>query len=234
MQAVILAGGLGTRLRPLTHKVPKPMVPILGRPFLWYQLSSLKKQGFKNIVFLIGYLGEQIRDYFQDGSCLDLNIQYSREDKPLGTGGALKHASNLLDKEFFLLYGDSFLPADYQKIKQVFKSTPHLGLAVVYNNEKNTSVQNNIALDKNNIIIEYNKESCDAHLKYVEAGVLAFQKNVLSLIPTNQQTSLEKEVFPRLISKRQFNAFITSEKFYDIGTPERLKNFTKYLKNTLR
>src|SRR5579859_7545835 len=109
MQAVILAGGLGTRLWPLTKVVPKPMVQVAGVPYLEHQLHLLKKQHISDIVILNGYLGDQIEEYFGDGVWQDVSIRYSRELQPLGTGGALREASPLLAATFVLIYGDSYL-----------------------------------------------------------------------------------------------------------------------------
>src|SRR6266568_5129480 len=100
MQAVVLAGGLGTRLRPLTKEVPKPMAPVNGLPYLEYQLRLLAAQGFLSTLILTGYLSEQIENYFQGGSSLGLTLRYSREPAPLGTGGALRHAGALLEDRF--------------------------------------------------------------------------------------------------------------------------------------
>ena len=105
MQVAILAGGLATRLRPLTQDQPKSMVRVLGRPFLEYQLEFLRRNGITAVVLCIGYLGEQIEGYFGDGGGFGVDIRYSREDKPLGTAGALKNARGLLADEFFTLYG---------------------------------------------------------------------------------------------------------------------------------
>src|SRR5262245_38458562 len=107
MQAVILAGGLGTRLWPLTKEIPKPMVPIAGTPYLEHQLRLLAKQQITDVVLLTGYLGSQIEGHFGNGASLELNIRYSRESRPLGTGGALREARHLLADSFVLIYGDS-------------------------------------------------------------------------------------------------------------------------------
>src|SRR5258706_11920173 len=113
MQAVILAGGLGTRLWPLTKTVPKPMVPVAGVPYLEHQLQLLKKQSILDIILLTGYLGDQVEEYFSDGRSLGLAIRYSREDQPCGTAGDLRDARTLLADSCLLIYGDSYLPIHY-------------------------------------------------------------------------------------------------------------------------
>jgi len=116
MQAVILAGGFGTRLRLLTNTIPKPIADIEGWPFLEYQLEMLKKNGFRDFTLCAGYSGEMIEEYFGDGSGLGINIIYSKDNTLLETGGALKNAVRLLEDEFVLVYGDSFLYMDYRTL----------------------------------------------------------------------------------------------------------------------
>ena len=119
MQVVILAGGLGTRLGPLTRPHPKPMVPVKGVPYLEHQLRLLARQGLTDIVLLTGYLGEQIEEYFGDGDRMGLRLRYSRELEPLGTGGALRQARPLLEEAFLVIYGDSYLRIDYAAVGRV-------------------------------------------------------------------------------------------------------------------
>ncbi|HLJ45213.1 MAG TPA: nucleotidyltransferase family protein [Bryobacteraceae bacterium] len=219
MQAVILAGGLGTRLRPVTEAIPKPMVPVAGAPYLEHQLRLLARQEIRDVVLLTGYLGEQIEEYFGDGSALGLRIAYSREPAPLGTGGALREARSLLEDGFLVIYGDSYLPIKYRLVMESLTSE---GVVVVYDNRLgDTSVKNNIDLDDSGYVTRYEKDSPD-RLSYVEAGVLAFRRSVVELIPTAGAVSLEKEVFPKLIATHELAGFVTTERFYDIGTPDRL------------
>ena len=231
MQAVVLAGGLGTRLWPLTKEIPKPMAPVNGVPYLEYQLRLLAAQGFGSALILTGYLGEQIESYFQDGSALGLALRYSREPAPQGTGGALRHAGALLEDRFVLIYGDSFLPIDYRPLFGLLAEAGTSGVVVVYDNRVDTSVRNNIALDDKNRVIAYSKDSDEwTRLSYVEAGVLAFRRCILELIPPGV-VSLEKEIFPVLIKSRALAGYPTRQRFYDIGTPERLARFETYLKH---
>lgn len=224
MQAVILAGGLGTRLRPLTKTVPKPMVPLGGTPYLEHQLRLLGQQSITDVVLLIGYLGEQIQNHFGDGSEFGLTIRYSREDSPLGTGGALRQAMPLLADTFLVIYGDSYLPIQYGEVLRTLESSSALGVVTVYDNQnEDTGVTNNIALDSNNTIVKYEKDNPhDPDLRYVEAGVLALKQSVVSDIP-HGKVSLEEEVFPRLIAERRLRGYVTQQRFYDIGTPQRLE-----------
>jgi NDP-sugar pyrophosphorylase family protein len=229
MQAVILAGGLGTRLWPLTKIVPKPMVPVAGVPYLEHQLRILKEQGIHDIVLLTGYLGEQIEDYFRDGERLALSIRYSREQNPLGTGGALRHARHLLAQDFLIIYGDSYLPIDYAQVLTKLRNTGAEGLLVAYDNRlEDTSVKNNVELDDSGYVTRYQKDSTDK-LGYVEAGVLAFRRSVVDRMPGEGAVSLEREIFPQLIAQRRLIAYVTTQRFYDIGTPQRLKAIEEVL-----
>jgi NDP-sugar pyrophosphorylase family protein len=232
MQIVIMAGGLGTRLRPLTYDIPKPMIPIHGKPYLWYQLDYLKKYHLNNILILAGYLGQQIENYFGNGSELDIKIQYSFESEPIGTGGGLKFAEPLLDDEFMVIYGDSFLPIDLSDLIKTYRIMKSTGLLVVYDNRfGDSNVKNNISLDDNNHILKYQKNTEDDSLNYVESGISVFNKSICELIPANKKTSLEEEIFPKLIDNKKLKAYITTQRFYDIGTPDRLKTIETFFQN---
>ena len=221
---MILAGGLGTRLGELTKAVPKPMVPVAGKPYLEHQIAELRRQGIADVLLLVGYLGDRIERHFGDGSGFGLRVRYQREETPLGTGGGLREAADRLDESFLLVYGDSFLPIDYRAVHAALAGDPRaVGVAVAYDNAEPTSVPNNIALDPDGYIALYAKDAVPTRsLRYVEAGVLAFRKSVVELMAPGGPVSLEKEVFPILVARRQLRGFVTRERFYDIGTPDRL------------
>lgn len=231
MQAAILAGGLGTRLRPLTYRVPKPMIPVGNKPFLYYQLKLLKRYGILDVLLLVGYLGQQIEDYFDNGRKLGMRIRYSFEPKPLGTGGSLKLAEKLLKNEFFVVYADSYLPINYKKLGRYFKRSGKWGLLVAYDNRVSTGVSNNLALDKNFNVIRYRKGAgSEPALRYAEAGVSIFKKQILKHIKPGKTISLEKDVFPKLIKAHQLIAYVSRQRFYDLGTPGRLKEIEEVLR----
>jgi mannose-1-phosphate guanylyltransferase len=231
MQAVILAGGLGTRLWPLTKQMPKPMVPVAGAPYLEHQLRLLAKQSITDVVLLTGYLGSQIEEHFGNGAPLQLHIRYSREPHPLGTGGALREARHLLAELFLLIYGDSYLPINYVEVAEHLAISEAMGVMVVYRDPTGeTNVRSNVALDELGLVSRYDKAGVgDPQLRYVEAGVLAFRRALLNLIPPHDPVSLEQQVFPLLIERRQLLGMPTSQRFYDIGTPERLKAIEAFL-----
>lgn len=231
MQVVILAGGLGKRLRPLTEDIPKSMVPVLNRPYLEYQIKWLNIQGITDILILIGYLGEKIKAYFQDGASRGVKITYSQEPKLLGTGGGLKLAEAKLEKYFALIYGDSFLPLDFVGLEDFFLSVKKTGVIVVYDNGGyDTQVLNNIQLAQDSSILRYRKNSCSQDFNFVEAGVMVFSKDITGYIPENTVASLEEDTFPLLIKKKALSGYVSKEPFYDIGTPERLRRFEEMLR----
>jgi len=221
VRAVILAGGKGSRLKPITDKTPKPMVSVKGKPFLEYLVDYLGHSGIKNIILLVGYLGAQIRGYFGDGSKWGAHIEYVHEKKPLGTAGALKNAEDKLPREFLLLNGDTYLPIDYGKVVEFFHKHDRLGVIIAYDNP-NRIVPNNIAVGESNLVLAYSKKNSEG-MNCVDAGGLVLKKEAINFIASGRICSLEQEILPRLIEMRELAAFHTDKKFYDVGTPRGLK-----------
>lgn len=220
-QVVILAGGLGTRLRPVTYKIPKVLVEVKGKPFLHYQFEYFKQYGFKRFLILVSYLGKQIEQRFGDGRQLGIDIKYSYETEPMGTGGALKLAEANLDPFFVLANGDTFIPfLDYTELINCFDAVID-GLIVVYDNREGI-VPNNILVDEDGFIIDYAKQRSQ-NMNGVDAGVSIWAKKMLQLIPPYAKISLENDIFPVLIRQKRLKAFLISQKFYDMGTFEGLK-----------
>ncbi len=221
MQTVILAGGKGTRLKPLTYQIPKSLVPIHGKPFLHYQLESVKSFNLNNVLLLVSYLGDQIEDYFGDGSRFGLKIEYSYEEIPLGTGGALKNAGDKLSDEFLLLNGDTYLPIDYDAFIKYFKEFDKIGTITAYDNSEEI-VPNNIAVGTSNEVISYNKKASE-EMTHVDSGAIILKKDILGLIPESHTCSLEEEVFCKLIKRKELIAFVTNQRFYDMGNFKELE-----------
>jgi NDP-sugar pyrophosphorylase family protein len=209
------------------------MVPVAGKPYLEYQLQLLRQHSITDVVLLVGYLGNQIEEYFGDGSRFGLVARYSYENTPLGTGGALREARQLLDERFLLIYGDSFLPIDYRAPMDFLAASRTAGVIVLYDNQlEDTTVVSNIAIDSTGYVTRYEKDRpSDPELRYVDAGVLALDRSILELLPLQGVVSLEKEVFPKLIAQRQLAGHIVGQRFYDIGDPERLRLFEDYLRH---
>lgn len=228
-QAVILAGGLGTRMRPITETIPKPMIPVLGKPFLEQQFAMLRANGFRRALLLVAYLGEKIEQYFGDGRVRGWSLSYSYEPSPLGTGGALKNAEAKLEDEFVVLNGDTFLPIDYVALWRAFRESDSGAFIVAYRKSGSAAanllankVPNNLAVAPDGRVTAYRKRDPQG-LTHVDAGVLILQKEILKKIPPGPACSLEEEIFPRLIEEGRMKAWITSQPFYDMGSPEGLQ-----------
>lgn len=226
LQAVILAGGLAIRLGDLTRNQPKSMVRIHDKPFLQYQLELLNKSGINRIVLCLGYLGEQIVNYFGDGGWLGLEILYSYENKQLGTAGAIKNAENLLDDQFFTIYGDSYVFIDFGDVWKFFQSKDKLALMTVYKNEDRYDTSNTII--QGELVAFYSKKQKTEDMRHIEYGVNLFRKEVLTQIPEDSYYGLES-LFPQLIASRQLLAYEIKERFYEIGSIHGLDEFRGYI-----
>lgn len=227
MQVAILAGGLASRLGSLTLGQPKSMVKILGKPFLEYQLEILRRGGIKDIVLSVGYLGEQIENYFGDGSGLGVNIRYSYESKKLlGTAGALKRAERLLEDPFFTMYGDSYLFLDFNAVMSWFELQDKLALMTVYKNYDCYDKSNTVVEGK--LVKKFSKREKPDDMVYIEYGANIFRKKVLEMIPQDATYSLDN-LFPRLVEKQELLAYEVNERFYEIGSLQGLREFEKYM-----
>jgi len=228
MQTVILAGGLATRLRPVTEKIPKLMIKICGKPFLEYQIELLKDNGIFDVVLCLGYLGFQIKEYFGDGKRFGVEIKYSEDgEKLLGTAGALKKAERYLKDQFFLLYGDSYLPFDYQEIERYFDPQDFGAMMVVYKNENR--------FDRSNVVVEngeikvYDKKNQTKDMVYIDSGLSILRKEVLKMIPENSFFDLEK-LYQKLIEEKKLAAYETKQRFFEIGSFAGLEEFENLIK----
>lgn len=233
-QAVILVGGRGERLRPLTDNIPKPMVEVGSKPFLEYLILLLKGNGIKSMLFLAGYLGNKIEDYFCDGRKWGVKIDYSFEEKPIGTGGAVRLAKGKLEKYFFLLFGDSYLPIDYRGMTDEYMRSKRKAMLAIYDNSNDTDVPFNVMIDKSKeIVTVYNKRKDNPpSFKYCDAGVIAVDRQVVDLIEEKELVSFEEAIYPRIIAEEELGYYMAECRFYDIGTIQRLKIFEQYvLKN---
>jgi len=229
MQTVILCGGKATRLYPLTKKIPKSMIQIAGKPFLGYQLGLLKKNSLSDIVLCIGYKAEQIKKHFGNGRKFGVRIKYSSDKKRLlGTGGALKEAENLLKDSFLIMYGDSYLPFNFQKAIKFFKKFDKLGLMTVFKN-LNKYEPSNVEV-KGNSVKAYSKKRKTKKMKYIDYGASIFKKEALKFIPKNKVYDLS-QLHQLLIKKRELLAYPAEKRFYQIGSFEGLEEFKKYIKN---
>ncbi|WP_169265181.1 MULTISPECIES: sugar phosphate nucleotidyltransferase [Brasilonema] len=224
-QAVILAGGRGTRLAPLTDTLPKVMAPVHGHPFLEYQIMYLLRQGITSILLLVGYRWKQIWDYFGDGSKWGVDIKYSQELTPYGTAGCLSHAYPQLRDSFVVIYGDSFLPCDYALMFKCATEHAPTAFMTVYPNRGELPVPNNVQVDSEGYVQQYLKDKPELKFDYVDAGVLLLHRHHVAAFPQHLPSSLEEDIFPRLVASGMIRAFVSEQRFYDIGTPDRLDVF---------
>jgi len=226
IQAVILAGGLGTRMRPRTQTVPKPLLPVLGRPFLEYQVELLRQQGVGRILLLVGHLGEMIQAHFGDGAARGVHIAYSFEPPGLlGTGGALKNAASVLEDDFLLLNGDTLLEIDYAALVRQFRASGKWALVTAARHAG--AGPGNLRIDARGAVLDYSKrQPRGAH---VDAGVAAFSRRILELIPPGRPCSLEEEIYPQLIARGELTALPVDTAFFDMGTPAGLAALEAHL-----
>jgi histidinol-phosphate phosphatase family protein len=220
-QAVVLAGGQGTRLRPLSDIRPKAMIEIHGRPFLEEIVEMLKKQGFEELVILLGYLPNVVQDYFQDGSRWGLKISYSVTPVENNTGRRLKLAAPLLHDCFLLLYCDNYWPMRMDAMWKRFLETGAPAMLTVYTN-KDGWTKNSIRVDAEGFITAFDKRGSTPDVQGVEISYAIFRKSILDLLPENENVPLEETVYPVLAARRELAAFVTDHRYYSVGSVDRL------------
>ncbi len=222
MQAVILCGGFGTRLRPLTNKVPKPMIKIGDKPVLEHQVLLCKKYGVDDIYLAAFYMPEVIDNYFGDGSRWGVNITLSVEKKPLGGAGAIKLLENKLTKPFFVLNGDAMINIDLTKMMNFHKrQKTSVTLFAHYSNRSGEYLE----VNKNNVVTIFKTRNDNQKNDNLlsKSGITIFNPELIADIPYNKSYSIEKEWIPNLIKQNiKMSAYISDEYCHDMGTPERL------------
>jgi NDP-sugar pyrophosphorylase family protein len=223
----ILAGGLATRLRPITEKIPKSLVPVAGEPFLAHQLELLRSRGIRRAVLCIGYLGEMIQRDFGDGKNFGVQLDYSFDGpKLLGTGGAIKRALPKLGEEFFVLYGDSYLPLDFAPVAESFHSSGKSGLMTVYRNEGKYDTSN-VVFDDGEIKI-YDKKQKLPEMRHIDYGLSLFKAGVFEKFPAGEKFDLA-DVMQKLVREKQLAGYEVTERFYEMGSPAGLAELKKLL-----
>ncbi len=221
LPCVILAGGLGTRLAPVTAAIPKPMVAIAGQPFLTYLLEQVRAAGCTDVVLCIGYRGQVIVDHFGDGSAYGLRLRYSQEEQLRGTAGALAQACPLLPPgPFFVLNGDSYCPVDFVAL-QAHHGAHHAQATIVASHVPDASSYGRLVIGADDAIVAFEEKGQAAGPSAVNAGVYLLEATMLALIPPDQPYSLERDLFPRLTGCGLY-AFRQAAGFLDIGTPATL------------
>lgn len=212
----ILAGGLATRLRPLTETIPKSLIEVAGRPFLATQLEQLAAQGLRRVVLCVGYLGEMIVEEFGDGSAFGVELQYSFDGPVLlGTGGALRRALPMLGETFYTLYGDSYLPVDFRQVGQAFLDQGKAGIMTVFRNAGLYDTSNVEFADGR--ILNYSKTALTPEMHYIDYGLSLFQASAFSGYSQDEKIDLA-DIMGRLLSEGQLAGYEVFERFYEIGS----------------
>jgi NDP-sugar pyrophosphorylase family protein len=219
MQAAIVAGGLGTRLGPLTARVPKSMVEVHGRPFLGWQLDLLRHHGVTDVLLCVGHQADIIRDYAGDGSAFGVRIRYSDEaDRRLGTAGALRWAEPLMADAFFVIFGDSYLLLDYRAVMEHFLARDRRALMAVYRNEGRWGASD-VRID-GGLVTAYASPP-DPGMVHINMGLSVLRREALGALVRGRPASLQ-DLFAPLIAQRQLLAYETDQRFYEIGSPAGL------------
>jgi len=225
----ILAGGLATRLRPVTEKTPKLLVEVAGEPFFSHQIRLLKNAGLTHLVLCVGYLGERIVEQYGDGSAWGIKIEYSFDGpKLLGTGGALINALPLLGETFYVLYGDSYLPIDYRAVGQAFLGSERLGLMTVFENRGHFDTSN-VWFEDGKIRV-YDKKNRASQMHHIDYGLGVLRAEALKPSPHNEVVDLA-DVYGRLVSTGQLAGYEVQKRFYEIGSPAGRQELDELLRS---
>ena len=230
----LLAGGLATRLRPITETIPKALVDIDGRPFIDHQLDLLRRNGIRRVVMCLGYLGQMVEQHCGDGSSHGMELAYSYDgEKLMGTGGAIRRAADkgLLDNSpddvLWVMYGDSYMDIDYPAVLTAFGRAPGaLGLMTVLRNENQWDTSNVVFRDGK--LLRYEKKNRTPEMNYIDYGVGLLRRGAVDRIPTDRPFDLA-ELYTALVNDGQMIGYEVYNRFYEIGTPPALEEARRYL-----
>ncbi len=222
--AALLAGGLATRLRPVTETLPKALVELAGKPFVDHQLALLRRNGIRRVVMCLGHLGERVRDHCGDGSRYGLDLRYSFDGRTLmGTGGALARAAGMLGDVFWVMYGDSYMDIDYRAVLAHFaRADPRetLGLMTVLRNDNRWDRSNVVFRDGR--LIRYDKKHQTPDMDYIDYGVALLWRPALARIPGDRPSDLAG-LYSALVEEGRMVGYEVTNRFYEIGTPAALE-----------
>ncbi len=220
LPVALLAGGLATRLRPITESIPKALVEVAGRPFVEHQVEWLQSQGVSRVVFLVGYKGEMIREALGDGHASGMRFDYVFDGPQLlGTGGALRRALGALGPAFVVMYGDSYLQCDLRDIEGTFDASGRLALMTVLRNDNQW--------DRSNVLFEqgqlraYDKHRPTPDMRHIDYGLGVLRDAALTRYPADARLDLA-EVYRDLLADGELIGYEVTERFYEIGSPEGL------------
>jgi NDP-sugar pyrophosphorylase family protein len=227
----LLAGGLATRLRPITMTIPKSMLTVADEPFIAHQLRLLSREKVNDVVICCGYLGEQIEEFVGNGSRFGCNVRYSYDGDVLkGTGGALRQATALLGKEFFVMYGDSYLPTRFRSVYDAYVKSGMLGLMTVFRNE-NRWDKSNVEF-RDGIIVRYDKRTSTPDMHHIDYGLGLIREEGFETWRNVDVFDLAS-VYMRLVEQGSLAGYEMSERFYEIGSREGIEETDALLRTQL-
>jgi len=226
----VLAGGLATRMRPLTEHVPKSMLLVADEPFIAHQLRLLRREGICRVVLCVGFLWEQIRDFVGDGSRFGLSVTYAVDgSKLLGTGGALRAALSQLGPEFLVMYGDSWLDTSFEPIVEAFRKSGHPALMTVFRNDGQWD-RSNVWFEDDRIRL-YDKRETDPRIRHIDWGLGVLSAEVIANRPADQPFNLA-EVYGELSRTGRLAGYEVAQRFYEIGSVGGLQETDALLRGT--
>jgi NDP-sugar pyrophosphorylase family protein len=230
LPVAILAGGLATRLKPITEKAPKLLVEVAGEPFFSHQLRLLRKSGLTHIVLCVGYLGDKIVERFGDGAEWGVRIDYSFDGpRLLGTGGALIRALPKLGDAFYVLYGDSYLPIDYLTVGRSFIESGKLGLMTVFENRGQYDTSN--VWFEDGSIRAYDKKNRLPAMRHIDYGLGMFRSSAFEGFPREEVVDLA-DIQKALLTRGELAGFEVAQRFFEIGSREGLEELDRLLRKT--
>ncbi|MCY3020647.1 MAG: nucleotidyltransferase family protein, partial [Planctomycetota bacterium] len=223
----ILAGGRAKRLRPMTHRMPKALVEVIGEPFIAHQLRLLRERGVERAVICTGHLGGMIQEFVGNGARFGLAVEFSRDGRPLlGTAGAVKKALPLLSETFFVLYGDSYLDCDYRGIQARFERSGKAALMTIYRNEGRWDTSN--VEYTGGRLLAYDKKHPTPRMRYIDYGLGLFQRRAFDGVPPGKPYDLA-HLYRDLLRLGEVVAYEVSQRFYEIGSFEGLEEIRRHL-----
>jgi NDP-sugar pyrophosphorylase family protein len=227
LPVAILAGGLATRLRPITEKIPKSLVEVAGEPFLAHQLRLLKRNGIERAVVCAGYLAEQIEAYAGDGRAFGIHLDYSLDGPVLrGTAGALQQALPKLGGMFFTVYGDSYLPCDWRAVGEAFLASGKQALMTVYRNEGQWDSSN--VVFEGGRILAYDKQNKSPRMRHIDYGLGVFHRSAFDRVPPDAAYDLAR-LYRELLDEDRLTAFEVHQRFYEVGSFEGIRELSEIL-----
>ena len=228
LPVAILAGGLATRLRPLTEKIPKALIEINGEPFIAHQLRLLAGRGIGRVVLCLGYLGEMVRDYVGDGARFGISADYCFDGPTLrGTAGAIHQALPLLGESFFVVYGDSYLPCDYAAVERSFRGSGKTALMTVFRNDGLWD-SSNVEFTEGRIVA-YDKKNRTPRMHYIDYGLGALHRRAFDGLAAGSVCDLAA-LYQDLLARGELAAFEAERRFYEIGSREGIRELAEVLK----